>query len=171
MVWRWEVLSRLCEEHGLESGAEIGVAEGRFTNGLLSAIPNLHLTAVDYWPEGYLTWMGTQWSREQQDGNKAAFMRVAAAFDDRIRLIEKPSVEAADLVDDASLDFVFIDAGHSQEECAEDIAAWSPKVRPGGFVTGHDYDLRKFPSVVAAVNEFFPEKKLFEDTVWIASKA
>ena len=171
MVWRWEVLAKLCKEHGLTSGAEIGVADGRFTRGILSAIPDLHLTAVDYWPEGYMTWMGTRWSQEQQDANKAAFMRVLAAFHDRIRLIHEPSVQAAKVVDDASLDFVFIDAGHSREECAEDIAAWFPKVRTGGFVTGHDYNPQKFPGVVAAVDEAFPDKKLFEDTVWIASKA
>jgi hypothetical protein len=50
------------------------------------------------------------------------------------------SVKAAQCLPDNSLDFVFIDADHSYEGCSADIAAWAPKVKPGGLVGGHDYD-------------------------------
>lgn len=50
-------------------------------------------------------------------------------------------------------DLVYIDAGHDYENCAADIAAWLPHVKPGGFIGGHDYDRDTFPGVVRAVDE------------------
>ncbi len=41
--------------------------------------------------------------------------------------------------EDNSLDFVFIDGNHALEYVIEDIAKWSPKVREGGIISGHDY--------------------------------
>lgn len=171
MVWRWDVIARLCREHGLARGAEIGVADGRFSRAILSAIPDLHLTCVDFWPTGYKTWMGTEWTGEMQRRNRAAFMRMAGEFLPRLAIIEAPSLDAAQSVLDGSLDFVFIDADHSYEAVKADIGAWSPKVRAGGFITGHDYDSQKFPGVIRAVNEFFPSVVTQEDYVWMAQKA
>jgi predicted O-methyltransferase YrrM len=47
-------------------------------------------------------------------------------------------------------DLVFIDADHSYEECKADIEFWTPKVKPGGIVCGHDVT---FPDVERAVRE------------------
>lgn len=163
---RWDVIARLCRRHGLARGAEIGVADGRFTHGLLSAAPNAELIAVDYWPEGYQTFYGERWSQDKQNEHRAAFMNVAALFPERLTLIESPSVDAARLVDNASLDFVFIDADHSYDAVMADIRAWSPKVKPGGFITGHDYDRARFPDVVRAVRDCFSRIKTQEDYVW-----
>jgi len=49
---------------------------------------------------------------------------------------------------DSTLDAVFIDADHSEEAVSRDIAAWWPKVKPGGILAGHDFDE---PGVAAAV--------------------
>lgn len=163
---RWDVVARLCRKHGLARGAEIGVADGRFTAGLLSAAPDVELTAVDYWPENYPTWDGMHWTRELQDRHRAAFFDVLALFPERLTLIEVPSVAASLRVDDGSLDFVFIDADHSFDAVMADIAAWLPKIRPGGFITGHDYDSRRFPDVVRAVRACFTQIKTQEDFVW-----
>jgi predicted O-methyltransferase YrrM len=53
--------------------------------------------------------------------------------------IREWSDKAAVHYEDASLDFVFIDAGHAYENVKADILAWRPKVKPGGFLAGHDY--------------------------------
>jgi len=168
---RWDVIARLCRKHGLSRGAEIGVADGRFSDGLLSAAPNVELIAVDYWPEGYSTWDGLRWSRELQDANRAAFHAVLARFPERLMLIEQPSVSGARRVADGSLDFVFIDADHSYDAVMADIRAWLPKLRPGGFITGHDYDRTRFPDVVRAVRSCFSQITTQEDFVWMVQAA
>lgn len=53
----------------------------------------------------------------------------------------------------SAIDMVFIDASHEYEDVKADIAAWSPFVRPGGVVCGHDY-LPQFPGVIRAANEY-----------------
>jgi hypothetical protein len=63
------------------------------------------------------------------------------------------SDKAAERYADASLDFVFIDAGHSYENAIADIRAWLPKVKPGGTIAGHDYT--SAPGVKKAVDEVF----------------
>jgi hypothetical protein len=161
-------MARLCRKHGLARGAEIGVADGRFAKGLLSAIPDLTLLGVDYWPAGYETWDGRPLGRERQAENRSAFFRVIEEFVPRLTLIEMPSLEAADLMPDRCFDFVFIDADHAYEAVLADICAWRPKVRPGGFMAGHDFDSLKFPGVVRAVAEMFPTFKTQEDYVWMA---
>lgn len=163
---RWDVIARLCRKHGLARGAEIGVADGRFTAGLLSAAANVELLAVDYWPENYPTWDGLRWTRELQDQHRDAFLKVSGLFPGRLTLIEAPSVAASLHVADASLDFVFIDADHSFDAVMADIRAWLPKVREGGFITGHDYDRWRFPDVVRAVRACFSQIKTQEDFVW-----
>lgn len=65
------------------------------------------------------------------------------------------STEAARLYDDASVDFVFLDADHSYEAVAADIAAWWPKVKSGGVLAGHDF-AASWPGVQRAVREAFP---------------
>jgi len=63
--------------------------------------------------------------------------------------IPLPSVEAAAQFNDASVDFVFIDADHSYDAVRADIRAWRPKLRAGGLLAGHDYDRAEVRRAVA----------------------
>ena len=63
------------------------------------------------------------------------------------------SAKAADLFEDNSVDFVWIDAGHEYDEVLADIVAWWPKVRPGGVIGGDDLPMI---GVKQAVESFFP---------------
>lgn len=64
------------------------------------------------------------------------------------------SWDAAAKFADGSVDVVFVDADHAYESVAKDIAAWWPKVKPGGIMAGHDFS-EEFPGVVGAVIEAF----------------
>lgn len=68
---------------------------------------------------------------------------------------ELDSVVASRLYDDASLDFVFIDADHSYAAVSRDIDAWIPKVKKGGIIAGHDYCNWPGFGVIQAVTERF----------------
>lgn len=136
-------------------GAEIGVRQGLFTAFMLKTFGGLHMVAVDLWQPrmprdepGYETYQNYD------------FATIRAEFDDRTRwyrdrltVLNKDSVAAANDVKDGSLDFVFIDADHSYSSVKADIAAWRPKVRRGGILTGHDYGHVRFPGVRTAVDE------------------
>lgn len=54
-------------------------------------------------------------------------------------LLRGDSLTIAAQFADESLDFVYIDAGHSYQEVKADYEAWYPKVRNGGVISGHDY--------------------------------
>lgn len=81
------------------------------------------------------------------------FLKNVSPVQEIINPVRKKSNLASFDYDDRSLDFVFIDAGHSYENVKEDITSWFPKIKIGGFIAGHDYN-PKWPSVVRAVDEF-----------------
>lgn len=136
-------------------GAEIGVHRGKNAQHLLSAFPNLFLWMVDHWSS-----TKSRWAR----GRASADWRYQVACDRtqamalRRRIIRKSSVEASLLAEDASFDFVYIDADHWYEDVKSDIEHWWPKVRRGGLLIGDDYrneDRYKFGwDVAKAVDEF-----------------
>lgn len=169
MVRRWHVIGDLVSRFRLRVGAEIGTAEGRFADALLASCPHLCLWAVDDFAPGYVTWRGAgyEWTAQDQARNRAAFDAVALRHKPRLTLLEKRSLEAAAWLEPASLDFVFIDADHSYQAVRDDIAAWRTRLKPGGWLCGHDYDPRKFPGVVAAVDDAFPNAQKGMDFVWL----
>jgi SAM-dependent methyltransferase len=60
------------------------------------------------------------------------------------------SDKAAATFADASVDFVWLDAGHDHASVTADIAAWLPKVKPGGVLGGDDWPM---DGVARAVRE------------------
>ena len=75
--------------------------------------------------------------------------------------IKLPSVQAANIYVDNSLFFVFIDGSHLYEAVREDILAWLPKVKSGGFIGGHDIDqTEEFNGVRRAVDEIIGAKNI-----------
>jgi len=76
------------------------------------------------------------------------------------------SVEVAAEYGDGYFDFAYIDAAHSFEGVVEDIKTWFKKVRPFGFISGHDFDL---PPVKKAVLSLFPAWFIttYNDNSWL----
>jgi uncharacterized Rossmann fold enzyme len=155
------ILSKL-GDYERPSGVEVGVFTGELSKRLLGKRPDLSLLMVDSWSAQHNAEYGlsgdfhASLSQQEQDAY-ASHARAATSFaGSRATIIRKPSVEAAQAVPDASLDFAFIDADHSYEGCKADLHAWYPKVRPGGLFSGHDYENTDYPGfgVTQAVTEF-----------------
>ena len=60
------------------------------------------------------------------------------------------SIEAATIFPNFYFDLVYIDADHSYNAVKQDINNWSRKVKQGGILAGHDYNMA---SVKRAVSE------------------
>lgn len=104
--------------------------------------------------------------RDKKTKTRAEDFRVAqrrlSRHGGRARFMRKPSDEAAVLFEDATLDFVYIDALHDTENIVRDFACWYPKVRLGGMLAGHDYDDECHTEVREAVDCL---AKLYGETV------
>lgn len=166
MIHRSEVIGDLIEKHGLGIGAEIGVGSGPTCRALMERFPTLKWIAVDHYPTGYPDGRGEPMTPERQDNVRSVFSRLYLQYRPRLQYIDKPSTEAASQIEDLSLDIVFIDDDHSYEGCRASIEAWAPKIRPGGWLTGHDY-CHAYPGVIRAVDEIVKDPILKSDSVWI----
>jgi predicted O-methyltransferase YrrM len=119
---------------------EVGVYHGDFTMEILAFNQPSELFAVDNWDGAAYEPHATE-----------AYTRLGHLAP-RIRILRKESLVAAKDFADGSLDIVYLDADHTR--CAEDIVAWWPKVRPGGWLTGHDYTMDSGMTVKRDVDEF-----------------
>lgn len=125
---------------------EVGVYKGRSCFFLAVEAKNsgkdIHVIAVDRF-----TWPATA----QADFSR---LRREHGLTETVSMIEATSVQASRQIADGSIDFVFIDADHEHSAVKADIAAWWPKVKPGGILAGHDFS-DEFPGVKQAVREHF----------------
>lgn len=140
----------LAKLFGWTNGAEIGVRQGRTLFHIVNQIPALTMYAVD------------------RDTSQFWNEQIAQQLGHRIKVLEGTSWEMAQHVPDASLDFYFIDAGHGYKSVIKDIDAWTPKVKPTGWLLGHDIN---FPAVNQAVRDRFPAFEVGSDNVWFVNPA
>lgn len=102
------------------------------------------------------TWLGSDEKAHHKDAAVQAghlyelFLTNISPVEQYINPVRLPSVEAAALYEDASLDFVMIDAAHDYNNVLADLKAWLPKVKVGGVIAGDDYN---WPGVKQAVAE------------------
>lgn len=84
---------------------------------------------------------------------KDVFLKNITPIIDFVTPIQSISWEAASKFDDNSVDFCYVDAGHTYECVKNDIDAWWPKIKPGCYFGGDDYT-KGWPGVQSAVQEF-----------------
>jgi len=149
------------------TGVEIGVNAAEMSRHMLSLNSRLKLFGIDpyleadrdgsYFKSG--DWIARNRSQGEHDEMHRTALSAFGEYGDRAELLRMFSLEAAPLFDNASLDFVFIDGDHSYEGAHGDISAWAAKVKPGGWLCGHDYKNAEmpFPGVDRAVDEWIAE--------------
>lgn len=155
----------MAQSYGWTRGAELGVRKGATFLHLLQTCPRLSLIGVDLWQpqpqnEGPQRW---DYSGVDHEGAERKVREGAARYGDRATLIKASTDDAADLIADGSLDFVFIDADHSTQAVNDDIVNYRPKIRRGGWITGHDIN---WPEVREAVEAHFSDYKVGPDNCW-----
>jgi hypothetical protein len=91
---------------------------------------------------------------------------LACGYGDLISLIIADSINATKIFADASVDWVHLDASHDYANVKADIEAWLPKVKPGGWLSGDDYDEFKWPELVKAVGDLLPGAKPWSTLQW-----
>lgn len=140
-----------------ETIVEIGSWKGRSTKAMLAT--GAHVTAVDHW-QGSDTIKGMA---EDQDVY-AEFMQNVGHYPNLFVLKMSSLEAAADRARNGYMfDMVFIDAGHTYEDCKNDIEAWLPKAKK--LIAGHDY-CHGWPGVMRAVKEKFGDRFKTVDTIW-----
>jgi len=149
------VLAEYFRDQGFTVGAEIGVASGYYSAILCQKNPKLKLYCIDPWLKyyDYRDFANPSTFISMEDKAK----KLLAQYNTTI--IKKFSVDAVKEFKDGELDFVFIDGNHSYQYVKEDIEIWTPKVRIGGIVSGHDYYKTKSGNVgvIQAVDEYVKE--------------
>jgi predicted O-methyltransferase YrrM len=155
--------------HFVEVGSWLGRSASFMAVEIMNSGKDIKLDCVDLWefdPEG--------------DVDESLFIRAKNPAELFLRNMKKSNVEnlvnplkmssvtASKLYEDNSLDFVFIDANHEYHHIKEDIEAWYPKVKTGGYIGGHDYG--NYESVTQAVQEAFKNDILISRISWLHLK-
>lgn len=141
---------------------EVGIWRGRSTIAMAEFIresgKRIEFSAIDHFHgsaehQEELARTGEQLLTQFEEHAKAAGVRHL------IDLWVVPSCYVAEVTEDHSCDLVYLDASHDRESVSEDILAWWPKVKRGGFLAGHDWSVN-WPGVVEAVTEFAHRERL-----------
>jgi hypothetical protein len=120
--------------------AEVGVCSGGFSQVILERNRPSRLVLIDCWEHQ----TGTAYSQDPANGPNQAYhdgmyAEVLRKFGNRpeVEIVRAYSVPAAGRFPDGCFDLVYLDGNHMIVD--QDIAAYWPKVRSGGWLAGHDY--------------------------------
>lgn len=140
--------------------AEIGVAWGGFAERIRTITEPEQLHLIDPWERFHKTPADTA----RFGGQREAVLQKFAADIDTGRVVVHPtfSTEAASEFSDALFSWIYVDGAHDYDNVLGDLRALASKVRPDGFILGHDYSRNPKNSqqgfgVVQAVNDFTAE--------------
>lgn len=133
-------LLRYLNNQRITHACEVGVFRGHYSRAILNNIHSLEvLYLVDLWEhqENYKDYANV--SNEQFKNYLEETKKVTAPWEDKVKILKGHSTDMSKQIEDSSLDWCYIDARHDYKGCSEDILAYWPKVKDGGWLSGHDY--------------------------------
>jgi len=169
-----DVLQKLINKYKFTKFAELGVYEGSTTFHLLRNCPGIkEYWAVDPWRKVEEKEWGWRFRHREQivwDEMYKTLCKTMISFPS-LKVLRMPNLEAVSFFPDGYFDFIYIDTSHFYQDTLDEIKAWLPKVRKGGFLGGHDYGTTNtyHMGVTKAVDEIFgpwPNIKLSRDMTW-----
>jgi hypothetical protein len=157
------VLSRLA--HQYHTIVEVGSHKGRSTRALGDSCRGV-VHAVDPWPEDNDPVLGPDEPHRLYHGVYGDFLDNMSDLIAIGRVVPHRAQFERGMFEPDSVDMVFIDGVHLYEYVKHDINVALELIRPGGLVSGHDYQL---DSVAEAVDEAFGSRVKKERTIWMVS--
>lgn len=159
---RIELIKHISKKYPDGVGVEVGVQKGEYSKAILENWDCRKLYLVDPWEE--YDEYSEDWGAISQQGheqNLEITKKNIEQYKNKVQIIKDYSVSAAELFNEKSLDFVYLDARHDKEGIKEDIEAWWPLIKEGGIIAGHDYTDFSQPhnkiEVKEVVDEFFED--------------
>lgn len=122
-------------------GAELGVLSGEFSEEIIKTNP-LRLHLVDVW--------SGRTPCANADGNDLRVWDLDECYKNlqtkykevpSVKLHRCTSIEFLNNLPNEYLDFVYIDTTHTFDDTLNEINCSWPKLKPGGYLMGHDFDL------------------------------
>lgn len=134
--------------------AEVGVFDGWYSQEILKRNPR-KLWLVDPWLQQSKQIYPDDQANVRPNEFEGLYQQVKDTLgkDERVEIVRGFSYFTAPKFQDESLDFVYVDAIHTFESCLCDALAWYHKVKPGGWLCGHDFTGR-YTGVKTAVEAF-----------------
>lgn len=150
-------LGELLKHFGLSGDAvEIGVAEGRNAEVLISQDSIKKLYLIDAWTRLEQPGDGGN-TQSWHDRNYIEAQQRVSQHKDKAVFLKGLSQDMIKQIPDDSLVLAYIDGDHSFEGALRDLRAIYSKVKKGGIIAGHDY-LNLSYGVNLAVTEFLENR-------------
>jgi hypothetical protein len=179
--WQEEVLAKAIPQGG--TYLEIGTFLGASLAHIGTLRPDISLIAVDPWldePSGELSvgfpqpihrgWAGLGCYEEvckQHGGMWFTFLHMMKTHaPDVLRRTKIIRGTAATVTLKEPVDALFVDGAHDYPNVKADLHSFAGLVKPGGIVSGHDFD-GFWPGVVKAVTEKYGQPKTRETVWWV----
>jgi predicted O-methyltransferase YrrM len=149
---------------------EVGVFLGASLSVMGQLRPDISLIAVD-------PWISEPWMSDHPDFDATVaphggdlflaflhqMMTHAPDVLRRTRVIRGTTCNVEIL---SSVDMLFIDGAHDLVSVRTDLCVYAPRVRDGGIVAGHDYNVDPGAAVNLAVDGYLGHKPNVRESVW-----
>ncbi len=142
---KYDLLPWLINTYNCKIGVEVGVRDGSNAKNLLEKT-KMTLVGVDIYVYPQI-------------------QGIIESCNGRFSLYNGYSIRMSEYFGEESLDWIYLDAGHTYPDVSADIEAWWPKLKTGGIFCGDDYCNCWNPQeglyeVVRAIEEFIEDKDI-----------